>query len=273
MTEAIELTSRVNYPREAASGSKYLVSIDLDHALTPEAWPYEDEEYPVTCFLDATPAFAQEPAGDPTIIVHRFGGSYGPAQFWLTAGAPGEASIRFVLVNGAGVPIAVRELRVPIVDRVPRVKQSVEAVELVADGETAALSGRRTVRRPQAEMVFRWLQLGDLRATSRSNFAKSPLAADVQQRVIEGQHLDAVIVTGNLSMGGRREEFDRAGEFLYDLRRRIADIQEHWPPLLVVPGSLDLDFDQSGGVIPEAAAWEGNSQLRRRFWASIRTKF
>jgi len=111
MSAAIELRPRVSYPRRARSGAKYVVTVDLDHGLTPDAWPYDLEEYPVTCFLDAAPHFTQETTGDPTIVVHRFGGSYGPARFVLKAGAPALAAIRLTLVNGAGVPIVVQTLR------------------------------------------------------------------------------------------------------------------------------------------------------------------
>src|SRR5262245_27916761 len=115
--KSISIEARVAYPREASPGSTYLMSVDLDHALTPEEWPYEDEEYPVTCFLDVSPYFDQEPEGDSTIIVHRFGGSYGPARFWLTARNPPESDqaasayrprIQMMLVNGAGIPIHTR---------------------------------------------------------------------------------------------------------------------------------------------------------------------
>src|SRR5687768_7343827 len=116
----IQLRPHISYPREAQSGARYLISVDLDHSLPPDEWPYESEEYPVTCFLDAAPSFKLEAANEPTIVVHRFGGSYGPAQFWLTAGEPATAAIRLTLVNGVGVPIAVRTLEdIQIVKRAP----------------------------------------------------------------------------------------------------------------------------------------------------------
>src|SRR5689334_3954667 len=102
MSAAIELQPRVSYPRQVRSRARYVVTIDLDHRLRPDEWPYDREEYRVTCFLDAAPHFAQEAAGDTTFVVHRFGGSYGPAWFLVRAGAPAVAAIRLTLVDGAG---------------------------------------------------------------------------------------------------------------------------------------------------------------------------
>ena len=36
----IQLRPRISYPREARSGARYLISVDLDHSLPPDDWPY-----------------------------------------------------------------------------------------------------------------------------------------------------------------------------------------------------------------------------------------
>lgn len=258
MAESIELQSRISYPREPRSGSRYLVSVDLDHALSPEAWPYPGEEYPVTCFLDAAPRFKQEAAGDATIVVHRFGGSYGPAQFWLTAGEPGAAEIRLVLVNSAGVPIAVRTLSdIQIMGREARREARFAAAAEPVTAAPPAPSAEKS------QSAFRWLHLGDLHFTS--NPAKRLQIADDALSTLEsGQRIDAVIVTGDVSQNGLETEFVQGGKFLLDLRRRIADVQGEWPPLLVVPGNHDrLVLRQT----VSAQQWGTEEQLRRTFWS------
>jgi uncharacterized caspase-like protein len=106
MTE-IAVVPRIRYPRDPRVGVSYLMTVDLDHRVPPEAWPYAEEEYPVMCFLDAGSLFEHEPVGDRTIVVHRFGGSYGPAVFRLRARSAARGTMRVILVDRVGLPIAV----------------------------------------------------------------------------------------------------------------------------------------------------------------------
>ncbi len=75
----------ISYPHEAQIGTSYLMTIDLQVKTSPDDWPYEDEEYLLWFVLDTMPLFSQEPLGETAVIVHRFGGTYGPATFRLTA--------------------------------------------------------------------------------------------------------------------------------------------------------------------------------------------
>ncbi len=97
----------INYPREAQIGKTYLMTIDLQ-VTNYEQWPYEYEEYPISFLLSTTPAFNSEPLddGDSTVVLHRFGGTYGPAKFLLTAAQKEmTGTIQIVLRNQWGMPI------------------------------------------------------------------------------------------------------------------------------------------------------------------------
>jgi hypothetical protein len=101
----------VSYPCRARPGERYLLTIDLRPAGSPGEWPYPGEEYVVHCLLDTLPLFEHEPLGDGAVVLHRFGGTYGPAAFLLTAAAEEMAgTIRVTLVNGWGVPVQVLDL-------------------------------------------------------------------------------------------------------------------------------------------------------------------
>ena len=97
----------ISYPREAQVGKTYLMTIDLQPSGDSE-WLYEDEEYPIYCMLETSPLFSSKPVGEPAVVLHRFGGSYGAAKFLLTATQEEmEGEIKVTLVNGWGVPIKV----------------------------------------------------------------------------------------------------------------------------------------------------------------------
>jgi len=98
----------ISYPREAQAGKSYLMTIDL-RMLTPRTeWPYDDEEYPISFVLDTMPLFSYESVGDedPAVILHRFGGTYGPATYLLRANEREmSGNISVTLVNEWGIPI------------------------------------------------------------------------------------------------------------------------------------------------------------------------
>jgi hypothetical protein len=83
-----------------------LASVDLRHDVSPEYWPYDREEYPITCLLDTLPLFEHQPLGDTTLILHRFGGTYGEVRFLLKACDQAiEGSVKINLVNESGLPM------------------------------------------------------------------------------------------------------------------------------------------------------------------------
>ena len=102
----------VNYPREMQVGKTYLMTIDLKTPDLQEDWPYAEEEYPVYCFVDSSPSLTHEPLGTPAVIIHRFGGTYGPAQFLLKAkNEETEGQVRISLENKLGVTLRGLELQ------------------------------------------------------------------------------------------------------------------------------------------------------------------
>lgn len=103
----ISVRPQIRYPRKTQVGATCVMTVDLEHSIAPEDWPYAEEEYPIHCFLDTGPLFEHEPIGNRTIVVHRFGGSYGPAMFRLRAQSAGSGSMRITLGDRAGVLIAV----------------------------------------------------------------------------------------------------------------------------------------------------------------------
>jgi len=82
---SITIEPIVSYPREAEPGKTYLMTVDLRFPAGKEEWPYDEEEHEIYCLLDSAPLFDNEELGEAVIVLHRFGGTYGPAMFLLTA--------------------------------------------------------------------------------------------------------------------------------------------------------------------------------------------
>ncbi len=116
----ISIQPVISYPRQAEVDKIYLMQIDIKQTDNFEKWVYEEEEYPIYCRVDTypysreetTPLFKIQPIGEPAVVLHRFGGTYGPAKFLLTA-APKDiqGEIRVTLVNGWGVPLKMLSLK------------------------------------------------------------------------------------------------------------------------------------------------------------------
>ena len=147
-SQQFQIKPIVNYPREAQIGQTYLMTIDLQLASPDADWPYPDEEYPITFVLNTQPYFRYEPLnGDrpPGVVLHRFGGTYGPARYLLTASEqvvePGHISITFV--NGSGLPITRMELACSV-NTEPELRKeqeiSILRKELVSVGSENVLS-------------------------------------------------------------------------------------------------------------------------------------
>ncbi|RKZ93497.1 MAG: hypothetical protein DRR19_00980 [Candidatus Parabeggiatoa sp. nov. 1] len=99
----------ISYPRQAQVGETYLMTIDLEP--TAEKWPYEEEEYPIYCMINTNRLFTSQPADEPVIVLHRFGGTYGQAKFLLTAKQEvTEGSIKVTLATESKWPIKVFDL-------------------------------------------------------------------------------------------------------------------------------------------------------------------
>jgi hypothetical protein len=111
-TRALALEPLVAYPTLAEVGKDYLLTVDLRWDCAREEWPYPEEEYPVYCRVSAAPLFVSRPVGVPAVVLHRFGGTYGPARFVLTAGQKEmEGAIRITLTSAASAELRVLKLK------------------------------------------------------------------------------------------------------------------------------------------------------------------
>jgi tetratricopeptide (TPR) repeat protein len=99
----------IHYPRVAQVGKTYLMTIDLEVEMGAE-WQYEEEEYPIYCTVDSE-LFSSKPVGEPVVVLHRFGGSYGEARFLLVADSEvKQGSLKIILINAWGVQFKVLNL-------------------------------------------------------------------------------------------------------------------------------------------------------------------
>ncbi|WP_335977216.1 FxSxx-COOH system tetratricopeptide repeat protein [Streptomyces sp. CA2R106] len=120
-------------PRVAEAGRGYLVTVDLRSTCDPGEWPYEQEEFAFGVALDGGPELVCEALGHPSVVLHRFGGTYGPARFVVTAnGRPGPAELRLSVFNGHGVPVRTAGLPVRIVATGAAAALPVEGVAVLA---------------------------------------------------------------------------------------------------------------------------------------------
>lgn len=109
---AVGIRPVVTWPREVYPGQNYLITVDLATELM-EQWPYELEEYAVTCLVDSSPWCQVESHGSSTLLLHRFGGTYGPIQFIAHVGQPERGPlnpIRLTFVTAGGLPFHTVEL-------------------------------------------------------------------------------------------------------------------------------------------------------------------
>lgn len=105
----------VNWPRSAQAGKRYLVTVDVILA-EPLEWPYDREEFVLGCVLEGGQTFNVEALGSTNLVLHRFGGTYGPVQFVVrpqrNLEANGSDKLRLTLVTEGGLPFHPIELPV-----------------------------------------------------------------------------------------------------------------------------------------------------------------
>ena len=110
----------VSWAADMTFGRRYLVTVNLilvNDDGSPALWPLEDEEeYAYTCLLDGEGAFKLWPVHDTSVVLHRFGGSYGPAEFVVTPSEPksGGRSIWLTILNQWGISVGDYELPVEL---------------------------------------------------------------------------------------------------------------------------------------------------------------
>jgi hypothetical protein len=115
-TSALPIEPVVSWPREAEIGRSYLVTIDLRCPQRSEEWAYEEEELRFGFSLDGAPHFTCEALSDPSVVLHRFGGTYGPARFVVATGpAVGPGSLWLTISNRWGFPVRTVKLPAEVV--------------------------------------------------------------------------------------------------------------------------------------------------------------
>jgi maltokinase len=139
---SVALTPVVSWPHEAAPGGRYLVSVDLRLDMATAAWPYPGEEYVVGLMLSGRPHLTVTSLGDTSVVVHRFGGTYGPARFLVAvdgAAATGtRTALWLTLISAGGVPFHTAKLPVTVTLEAPA-RPPVPGVS--AAGDTAPGTG------------------------------------------------------------------------------------------------------------------------------------
>jgi hypothetical protein len=111
--EGFAVSPVVRWPREVEPGRGYVVTVDVVVADHGADWPYEQEELAVGCVIDGGSVWTVESVGSSTVVLHRFGGSYGSVSFVVRAasGRPGVPQPpRLTMVSAGGVPFHTVEL-------------------------------------------------------------------------------------------------------------------------------------------------------------------
>jgi hypothetical protein len=112
------LQPSVGWPKHMTVGRRHLVAVDLALVRqdgTPAPWQLSQEEITYTFDLDGGADFDQWVVHDPAVVLHRFGGSYGPAEFVVTPRKDGEHSLWLTIINPGGVSIGDHELEVTVI--------------------------------------------------------------------------------------------------------------------------------------------------------------
>jgi hypothetical protein len=179
----------INYPPVAEVGKSYLLTVDVRMEGTDmNEWSYQEEEYPITCILETGPLFKYTTAGgrEPVLLLHRFGSTYGPVRFLLTAARkPHSGQIVVTLVNEFGVPIDFiflhcevketisQEERTGAIDTGPRVPPAIPApaVERPLTSEQQLIEAQLQQARWQIQAYDPRQSYIDLRAEAESGIA------------------------------------------------------------------------------------------------------
>lgn len=122
---------------------------------------------------------------------------------------------------------------------------------------------------------FGWLHISDLHATVRRSLwsvsdRKKQFFADLEQLHEDSGPWDLVIVSGDLTMHGASEEFERVDELLDELCTRL----RRWssgrePCVLSVPGNHDVcrPSDPSPEALRSLRRWHEDLAVRNEFWS------
>jgi hypothetical protein len=140
--DVVSLEPIVSWPRQAAPGGRYLVTVDLRPAGEHARWPYPQEEYPIGLMLTGQPGLSVETLGDASVVLHRFGGTYGGARFVVTlAESLTEglgAELQLTLLSAGGVPFHTAPLSMTVTQDAPARPTAAEvSLPVPVDQQTA----------------------------------------------------------------------------------------------------------------------------------------
>lgn len=111
MARTFQITPVIRCERQMRVGERYLMDIDFEYDARLTDFG-DREEVILRCMLHTDPLLVNQPINGGAVILHRYGGSYGPAQFVLTARrTPGKGAIFIDLINEHGVSISSIVLR------------------------------------------------------------------------------------------------------------------------------------------------------------------
>ena len=242
----------VNCPKNATAGKTYLMTVDLRVDLQGRQWPYPEEEYPIHCFVDTGKLFACEPIGEPVIILHRFGGTYGPASFMLESARKNtEGKVTIKLVNRHGMVL--RTFQIENVRISGKKKNPKEISKAKPSG--VGLPVKQPIpfpppsRTPKSKLsktelpVFRFLHLSDLHFKDGDDTKKHyrALRTDLK-RELGCETLDVAIVSGDVGNHAQASSYVLARDFLEMLRYDFALERDR---IVLVPGNHDVDREIS----------------------------
>ena len=128
----VRVQPRASWPDKVVPGLSYIVTVD---ASVDGDWPYEEEEFQVGCTVDGSPGLAVEAIGNPALVLHRFGGSYGPARFLLHASElpdEAQAGLQVTLFTAGGLPFHSVRLSVVKDDVQKRLAMPLTSVDAVS---------------------------------------------------------------------------------------------------------------------------------------------
>jgi hypothetical protein len=71
----------VSWHPDEGSATSRIISVDLQLADPTAGWPYDEEEFLVGCMIDGRPSCTVRALDSAGVVLHRFGGTYGPTYF------------------------------------------------------------------------------------------------------------------------------------------------------------------------------------------------
>ncbi|MEH2115503.1 tetratricopeptide repeat protein [Nostoc sp.] len=190
---ALSIQPVISYPRQAQVGKTYLMTIDLQSS--EDEWPYEEEEYPIYCMLDTSPLFSCQPLGEPAVVLHRFGGSYGAARFLLTAAQEEiQGEIRVTLVNEWGMPIRVLSLdQISITQVITQSILTIESYERVTSVTQESGRSSSTISRRNPYIIGTPIELPE------KLFGRETILKDIEATL--QQNAQFILLSGERRMG------------------------------------------------------------------------